>query len=98
MSTKIIFFIVMFIVLFGIFVSWLQFRHDLSSASLRTEGEGAAAYDVSASLQSVSVRSKTIGAVVLLASTGFLLMYLIFVYPMHEGDRAVERHLPGEAH
>ena len=98
LTTKIIFFVVMFIVLFGIFVSWLQFRHDLSSVAAPSEGETNPAYDVSASLQSVSVKSKTIGAVVLLASTGFLLMYLIYVYPMHEADRALERPVPGEAH
>lgn len=80
-STKLIFFLVVGIVAFGMFIAWLQFRHDTDLQRDRSKGDDAD-YDMSASLQSVSIKSKTIGAVILLASAGFFLMYLIHVYPM----------------
>ena len=89
LSTKIIFFVVLIVVGFGLVVSWLQFRSDIrpkmsstSAGTTEDAGGAAATYDVSASLQSVSVKSKTIGAVVLIFSGVFFFLYLSIVYPM----------------
>jgi hypothetical protein len=82
-SSQVIFWLVVAVVLFGMFISWLQFKHDLQG---RKDGEriDEGGYDVSASLQSVNIKSKTIGAVILVASSAFFIMYLVYVYPMRE--------------
>jgi hypothetical protein len=82
LSTKIIFFVVLVVVGFGIFVSWLQFKNDINPKKLNGDG-GSAEYDVSAGIQSVSIKSKTIGAVILVFSGVFFFLYLSIVYPMN---------------
>lgn len=81
LSTQIIFFVVLVVVGFGLVVSWLQFRSE-TSRKQKGDGEEGAAYDISASLQSVGIKSKTIGAVVLIFSGVFFFLYLSIVYPM----------------
>lgn len=91
LTTKIIFFLVIFIVLFGMFVSWRQFRHDTLHSKLTSNEPD---YDVAVSLQNVRIKTKTIGVIVLLSSAGFFMMYLIYVYPMTPvvTSRPVEHH------
>ena len=87
-SSKIIFVLVLGVVVFGLFVSWLQFRNDAEAALRRLEkkeGEGPD-YDASFGLQNISIKSKTIGVIILFVSAGFFLMYLMYVYPMREAE------------
>lgn len=85
LSTKIIFWVVILVVVFGLVVSWLQFRHDTDRTAAPSESkDNAPAYDISASAQQFSVKSKTIGAVVLVFSGIFFFLYLSIVYPMNE--------------
>lgn len=83
LSTKIIFVVVLLVVFFGLWVAWLQFRTDIASSLIKKrETSDDSGYDINASLQSVSVKSKTIGAVVLVFSGVFFFLYLSIVYPM----------------
>ena len=77
-----IFVVVILVVAFGLTVSWLQFRNDLVAKPKENGDAVDNNYDINASLQSVSVKSKTIGAVVLIFSGIFFFLYLSIVYPM----------------
>jgi hypothetical protein len=84
LTTKIIFAVVLLVVVFGLVVSWLQFRSDIlpKTGDGKTDGPGDPAYDIKADFQSVSIKTKTIGAVVLIFSGVFFFLYLSIVYPM----------------
>ena len=86
LSTKIIFGVVIAIVAFGMFIAWLQFTREEKLYGRRkragNEEEQEGTYDISASMRGFSVKSKTIGAIVLVFSASFFLMYLLEVYPI----------------
>lgn len=90
LSTKIIFFFVIFVVVFGVFISWLQFRHDIlpSNDDRKEGGDASPSYDISASAQSISIKSKTIGALILVFSGVFFFLYISIVYPMNAVDNS----------
>jgi hypothetical protein len=89
-STKIIFFIVLLVVSFGLVVSWMQFRIDVRAPAKEADpkADEQPAYDFSASAQQVSIKSKTIGALILVFSGVFFFLYLSIVYPMSVVDNA----------
>jgi hypothetical protein len=97
-SSKIIFWMVMGLVVTGVFFSWLQFRLALKSVPYRKEvdtpGEQSAdnkptSYDpnstqLEASLQGVKVSSSVLGVILLVISLMFFYLYLTHVYRLEE--------------
>ncbi len=81
LSTKIIFFIVLLLVLAGIYFAAIQFH-----SGLRRRGDGAGApaeeTELSLSLREVKVRSPVLGVIILTISLAFFYLYLVHVYPI----------------
>jgi hypothetical protein len=80
LSSKIIFFSVLFLVLAGIYFAAVQFHR-----SLRVKETGAAAPEVTeldASLKGIKVSSPVLGVIILAISLAFFYLYLQFVYPI----------------
>lgn len=81
LSTKVIFFIVLLLVLAGIVFAAIQFH-----SGLRRPGEGEAASpqetELSLSLREVKVRSPVLGVIILTISLAFFYLYLVHVYPI----------------
>ena len=86
LSTKIIFVSVILIVLFGVWNSWLQFRVDIAPTSIENKGEFT--NDVTIEISKISVKSKTIGAIILLFAGAFFYLYISVVYPMTTIEKA----------
>jgi hypothetical protein len=81
MSTIIIFFVVLLLVLCGIGFAAIQFRAGLRGRG----GEGPTAQEeteISLSLSEVKVRSPVLGVVILAISLAFFYLYLVHVYPI----------------
>ncbi|MEP3756954.1 hypothetical protein [Hyphomonas sp.] len=90
-TNKIIFWFVLFVVTFSLLIAGAQFVGDLRRGSLPEtnskdkqgeENGDSHQYDIQASFESVSIKSKTIGAVILVFSGVFFFLYLVYVYPM----------------
>lgn len=81
LSTKIIFFIVLLLVVAGIYFAAIQFH-----SGLRRRGDGAGApaeeTELSLSLREVKVRSPVLGVIILTISLAFFYLYLVHVYPI----------------
>lgn len=81
LSTIIIFFVVLLLVLCGIGFAAIQFR-----AGLRGRGEGGAPpaeeTEISLSLSELKVRSPVLGVIILTISLAFFYLYLVHVYPI----------------
>jgi len=82
LSSIVIFFVVIFLVLMGVLFSWLQFK----AAAYKGESE-----ELDASMQGVKITSSTLGVVILVLSMCFFYLYLRYVYPinMNEGTKLV---------
>jgi hypothetical protein len=72
-SSIIIFYVVIFLVLVGVVFSWLQFR----AASFKGESQ-----ELDANLKGVKITSSTLGVVILVLSMCFFFLYLRYVYPV----------------
>lgn len=92
-SSQITFVVVIFLVLVGIFFSWLQFRISLrpkpapASAGAAPSAEtavAAAVTEISASLEGIKVSSPVLGVVILVISLLFFYLYLAYVYPISQ--------------
>lgn len=94
-SSRVIFVVVIFLVLTGVYFSWVQFRtalrekHPPESAKEATLGgeDPPAKPDVTefvASLKGVRVSSPVLGVIILVISLVFFYLYLVYVYPVHE--------------
>ncbi|HVT60938.1 MAG TPA: hypothetical protein VHR45_21410 [Thermoanaerobaculia bacterium] len=91
-SSRIIFVVVIFLVLVGIYFSWLQFRISLRPKPARVAADGAspgeavaaaAMTEISASLEGgIKVSSPVLGVVILVISLLFFYLYLAYVYPI----------------
>lgn len=82
LSTKVIFIVVLSIVFFGLYISWKQFNIDIRHKSDGEKDEAGPNYDISASKDSISIKSKTIGVVILAFSGIFFYLYISIVWPM----------------
>ncbi len=78
-SSQIIFFCVLFLLLVGIFFSYLQFR-----SSMRADGGEGLQTDLEASTQGFKVSSPVLGVIILVISLLFFYLYLVYIYPIHE--------------
>jgi hypothetical protein len=81
LSTKVIFFVVLLLVLAGIVFAAIQFH-----SGLRRRGEGEVPSpqetELSLSLREVKVRSPVLGVIILTISLAFFYLYLVHVYPI----------------
>jgi len=75
MSTRAIFFVVLFLVGAGIYFAWVQFRAAPASG---------ATSELEISMQGVKVSSPILGVIILTLSLAFFYLYLIYVYPVQE--------------
>jgi hypothetical protein len=79
-STKVIFFVVLLLVLAGIYFAAIQFH-----AGLRRRGTEPASpeeTEISLSVSEVKVRSPVLGVIILTISLAFFYLYLVHVYPI----------------
>ena len=83
LSTKIIFFVVLLLVLAGIYFAAIQFH-----AGLRRRDQADPAKpdetELSLSLSEVKVRSPVLGVIILTISLAFFYLYLVHVYPIRD--------------
>ena len=80
LSSRIIFVVVIFLVLTGIYFSWLQFSRSLKS----TKGEEFKETTFEASTTGFKVSSPVLGVIILAMSLAFFYLYLAYVYPISE--------------
>lgn len=84
LSSKIIFFVVIFLVLAGLYFAWLQFMHVINN---RVGGKTVAEElqtELTASGKEIKVSSPVLGVILLLISLMFFFLYLKYVYPIIE--------------
>ena len=75
MSTRIIFFVVLFLVGTGVYFAWVQFK---------SGGDTQVNSEIDVSLTSVKVSSSIQGVIILVLSLAFFYLYLVYVYPITE--------------
>lgn len=94
LSSKIIFIVVIFLVLVGVYFSWVQFRSSqrmgvpVADATSAASGASLAVpavevTEIVASIGEVRVKSPVVGVVLLVISLLFFYLYLVYVYPIH---------------
>ena len=94
-SSRVIFVVVIFLVLAGVYFSWVQFRAGLSVKSVpeaASTEESAASVpllkpditEFTASVKGIKVSSPVLGVIILVISLVFFYLYLVYVYPIHE--------------
>lgn len=83
LSSKIIFVVVIFLVLTGIYFSWLQFRADMLDRQQHEDQEQAVS-TIEASSEGIKVSSPVLGVIILVLSLLFFYLYLQYVYPIEE--------------
>ncbi len=88
-SAKIIFFVVIFLVLVGVYFSWVQFHKkmdDVSENHLRRSNEEKQEEmtTLSASAKEIKVSSPVLGVIILVISLLFFYLYLVYVFPIEE--------------
>jgi hypothetical protein len=80
LSSRIIFVLVIFLVLIGVYFSWLQFRSSLKGAA----GEQLKETTFEASTAGFKVSSPVLGVIILAISLAFFYLYLVYIYPISE--------------
>jgi hypothetical protein len=89
LSSRIIFFVVLFLVACGIYFAWVQFRAALGALRRSPAKDGAPAdrpsplatqFEVSA--KGIVINSSVLGVVILGLSLAFFYLYLVYVYPI----------------
>jgi hypothetical protein len=95
-STKVIFWVVIIVVLAGLYLSWMQFNfaHNAPLTKTRQTKKGQAnmgnpndqieASTIEISTSGVKITSSVIGLIILVLSIVFFFLYLKFVYPIIE--------------
>lgn len=81
LSSRVIFVMVIFLVLVGVYFSWLQFRTTMKGASPSGE-PGETTFEASAS--GFKISSPVLGVIILAISLAFFYLYLVHVYPIDE--------------
>lgn len=84
LSTKIIFVVVLFLVLCGVFFSGLQFYYAVKKGNTSDDLSKSLATDITASATEIKVSSPVLGVIILTLSFLFFYMYLIYVYPIKD--------------
>lgn len=100
LSSKIIFAVVIFLVLLGVYFSWLQFMagHRASAADAKPDAPpakpaepadarsalGRLVTTIEAGTGGIKVSSPVLGVIILVISLAFFYLYLVHVYPVHE--------------
>jgi hypothetical protein len=80
LSTKVIFFVVLLLVLAGIYFAAIQFHSGLR----RRDGAAPQETELSLSLSEIKVRSPVLGVIILTMSLAFFYLYLVHVYPIRD--------------
>ncbi len=78
-SSIVIFIVVVFLVLVGLYFSWLQFKRDLA-----VSGSTPAETQLDVSAKGIRVQSSVLGVIILVISLLFFYLYLVYVYPIQE--------------
>lgn len=81
LSSKITFYLVIFLVLCGVYFSGVQFHKSLKEENLEKSTEVT---QLSASAQGITISSPILGVIILIISLLFFYLYLIYVYPIEE--------------
>lgn len=84
LSSKIIFVVVIFLVLVGIYFSGVQFHSSLKWKRSKGVGEKEEATSIEASIKGIKVSSPILGIIILVISFLFFYLYLAHVYPIEE--------------
>ncbi|HET7717910.1 MAG TPA: hypothetical protein VFK86_19960 [Bauldia sp.] len=79
LSSRIIFVLVIFLVMTGIYFSWLQFR-----AALKGKGIEMKETSFEASATGLKLTSPVLGVIILGMSLAFFYLYLVYIYPISE--------------
>lgn len=83
-SSKIIFFVVVGLVLCGIYFAGIQFFYSIKLGKKRGDLEKMVATELSASAKEIRISSPVLGVIILIISFLFFFLYLKFVYPISE--------------
>ena len=90
-SSKIIFFVVIFLVLVGVYFSWVQFHKKINNGKVGTPPSIASdvkksedVTTISASAKEIKVSSPVLGVIILVISLLFFYLYLVYVFPIEE--------------
>ena len=83
LSSKIIFFVVVTLVLAGVYFAAVQFHVGLKSKNIQGDTQMETT-EFSASMEGIKVSSPILGVIILALSLGFFYLYLVFVYPISE--------------
>ena len=83
-SSKVTFYIVILIVLSGIYFSGVQFHSSLKKTPKEQVNEEAKVTQISASVEGIKVSSPVLGVIILSISLLFFYLYLVYVYPIDE--------------
>ncbi len=80
-SSKIIFFVVIFLVLSGIYFAWIQFKRVDTPSRVALQSEVS---ELEVSARGLRIRSPLIGLIILAISLIFFYLYLQFIFPINE--------------
>jgi len=82
-SSKLIFWLVVIIVLAGLWMSYIQLKEGLKNKTVnQAEGEGEETHQIEISKESMKISSTFVGVVILAMSLVFFYLYLFVVYPI----------------
>ncbi len=82
LSSRIIFVLVIFLVLTGVYFSWLQFRSAMKGGTPFAEQAQDTTFEASTS--GLKVSSPVLGVIILALSLAFFYLYLLYVYPIND--------------
>ncbi len=83
-SSKIIFIVVVFLVIAGIYFSGVQFHSSLRLKKLKESTGEDEPTEIVASIKGIKVSSPVLGVIILVISLLFFYLYLVHVYPIVE--------------
>lgn len=84
-SSIIIFCVVTFLVLIGIYFAWLQFKVAMKEREKVQEGQSEnLTTEINVSSKEIKVSSPVLGIIILIISLLFFYLYLLYVYPIEE--------------
>ena len=84
-SSVMIFCLVTFLVLIGIYFAWLQFKVAMKEREKAQEGQlENLTTEINVSSKEIKVSSPVLGVIILIISLLFFYLYLLYVYPIEE--------------